>query len=119
MSNPNIARDSSKTFKKGQSGNPKGKPPGALSMTTKIREFLMSEAPDGETYADKLKKAGVLRAITKSDVLFKEIMDRVDGKVVTPTDITSGGEKIVYIPSEVIDKYKLNEAPPSPSEDSQ
>src|SRR3990167_3200552 len=94
MSNPNIAKDSKKTWKKGQSGNPKGKPVGALSMTTKIKEFLMTQANDGETYADKLRKATVLRAITKSDVLVKEILDRVDGKVLQPTDITSGGEKL-------------------------
>ena len=81
-------------FKKGKSGNPKGKPLGALSMTTKIKEFLMTTASDGETYADKLRKATVLRAITKSDVLVKEILDRMDGKVVQPTDITSGGKPI-------------------------
>ena len=81
-------------FKKGQSGNPKGRPEGALSMTTKIKEFLMELGKDGETNGDKLKRAIVLRAITKSDVLAKEILDRVDGKVVQPTDITSGGEKL-------------------------
>ena len=86
-----------KQFKKGQSGNPKGKPVGALSMTTKIREFLMEYGKDGETNADKLKRAMVLRAITKSDVLAKEILDRIDGKVVQPTDITSGGKPIGQI----------------------
>ena len=64
-----------KPFKKGKSGNPKGKPAGTLSMTTKIREFLMEYGKDGETNADKLKRAMVLRAITKSDVLAKEILD--------------------------------------------
>ena len=68
-------------FKKGKSGNPKGKPVGALSMTTKIKEFLMELGKDGETNADKLKRAIVLRAITKSDVLAKEILARVDGNV--------------------------------------
>src|SRR3990167_6183557 len=83
-----------KPFKKGKSGNPKGKPAGTLSMTTKIREFLMEYGKDGETNADKLKRAMVLRAITKSDVLAKEILDRIDGKVVQPTDITTNGEAI-------------------------
>ena len=83
-----------KPFKKGKSGNPKGKPAGTLSMTTKIREFLMEYGKDGETNADKLKRAMVLRAITKSDVLAKEILDRIDGKVVQPTDITTGGKPI-------------------------
>ena len=87
MSYP-IEKSKPTQFKKGKSGNPKGKPVGALSMTTKIREFLMEFGKDGETNADKLKRAIVLRAITKSDVMAKEIMDRVDGKVPTKTELT-------------------------------
>jgi len=86
-----------KQFKKGVSGNPKGKVAGTLSMTTKIREFLMTTASDGETYADKLRKATVLRAITKSDVLVKEILDRMDGKVVQPTDLGEIISKVISI----------------------
>jgi len=75
-------------FRKGKDKrrNLKGKPVGALSMTTKIREFLMEYGKDGETNADKLKRAMVLRAITKSDVLAKEILDRIDGKVPLPVE---------------------------------
>lgn len=81
-------------FKKGQSGNPKGKPVGTLSLTNRIKEFLLEKAKDGETYEEKLRKAIVLRAITKSDVLVKEILERVDGKVMQQTDITSGGKPL-------------------------
>src|SRR3990167_11146815 len=83
-------------FKKGKDPrrNLKGKPVGAFSMTKLIREYLLEIAKDGETHASKLKRAIVLRAITKSDVLAKEILDRMDGKVVQPTDITSGGKPI-------------------------
>jgi hypothetical protein len=91
MSNPNP---SPKTrFKKGQSGNPKGKAPGTFSLTTAIKEYLLQQAKDGETYGDKLKKAAVLRAIAKSDVLTKEIWERMDGKVAQPTDIN--GEIVI------------------------
>ena len=85
-----------KPFKKGKDKrrNLKGKPVGTLSMTKLIREYLLEIAKDGETHASKLKRAIVLRAITKSDVLAKEILDRMDGKVVQPTDITSGGKPI-------------------------
>jgi len=84
-------------FKKGQSGNPKGKPVGALSMTTKIKEYLMERNKDGETNADKLKRAIVMRAIVKSDVMAKEILDRVDGKVVQPFEANIKVEKLEEI----------------------
>ena len=83
-------------FKKGVSGNPKGKPKGAFSLTTKVKEFLLEKAKDGETYGEKLKKAAVLRAMTKSDPLMKEIWDRLDGKVPQQNDITSGGQPIDF-----------------------
>jgi len=92
----NIA--SLQPFKKGKdkrrntTGLNKGK--GKLSMVKLIIEYLQEKAKDGETNADKLKRAMVLRAITKSDVLAKEILDRIDGKVPQPTDITSGGKPI-------------------------
>lgn len=94
MSNKNPSPTT--RFKKGVSGNPNGKPPGTLSMTNKIKEFLLEMGKDGETHGDKLKRAIVLRAITKSDVLAKEILDRVDGKVPQQTDVTSGGKPISF-----------------------
>lgn len=105
MSNPNIARDSSKTFKKGQSGNPKGKKPGTVSLTTAIKKFLISEATDGETYESKLSRAIVLRALSKSDVLAKELLDRTDGKVTQPI----GGDPdhpIVIKPLSTLDELR-------------
>lgn len=83
-----------KQFKKGESGNPAGRPVGSVSLTRAVKEYLLEKAKDGETYEDKLKKAAVLRAIAKSDVLMKEIWDRMDGKVPQQTDITSGGKPI-------------------------
>ena|SRR3990167_2214659 len=70
-----------KGFKKGQSGNPKGRPIGAFSLTTAVKAYLLEHYKDGKTYGDKLKEAAVIRAITKSDVLLKEIWDRTDGKI--------------------------------------
>ena len=98
-----------KRFKKGESGNPKGRPVGSFSLTRAVKEYLLEMAKDGESYGDKLKKAAVLRAITKSDVLAKEIWDRVDGKVPQQTDITSRGERIEGINYIVPSSKKLDE----------
>ena len=96
-----------KPFKKGVSGNPKGKAVGTLSMTTKIREFLMEYGKDGETNADKLKRSMVLRAITKSDVLAKEILDRIDGKVPLPVEGKIEGNLIIQLSEVVAKKYDI------------
>ena len=68
---------------------------GHFSLTRAVKEYLLEQSHDGETYGDKLKKAAVLRAIGKSDVLMKEIWDRTDGKVVTP--IEHSGELKSYV----------------------
>src|SRR3990167_8578323 len=79
-----------KPFKKGKDPrrNTTGLNKGALSMTTKIKEFLMEFNKDGESNADKLKRAIVMRAIVKSDVMAKENLDRVDGKVSQPSEVS-------------------------------
>lgn len=88
-----------KPFAKGDDPrrNLDGRPVGSFSLTKKIREYLEEEAPDGQTYGDKLKKAAVLRAISKSDTLMKEIWDRTDGRVPNQTDITSAGKQLTII----------------------
>ena len=92
-------------FKKGVSGNPKGKVAGTLSMTKLIREYLLEIAKNGETNASKLKRAIVRRAITKSDVLAKEILDRMDGKVVQPTDLR--GSLVIELSKEIAEKNNV------------
>ena len=81
-------------FKKGEDPrrNVTGLNAGSGSMTAGVKRFLQSRGKDGKTYGEKLEEAAVLRAINKSDVMAKEIWDRVDGKV--PQDFTSGGEPI-------------------------
>lgn len=75
-------------FKKGKSGNPHGRPKGSFSLTKAVKEFLLERAKNGKTYGDNLKEAAVLRAIAKSDVLMKEIWDRVDGSTKQSVDIS-------------------------------
>lgn len=105
MSNP----ASLKPFKKGKDPrrNTTGQNKGSFSMTTKVREFLLEKAKDGETYGDKLKRAAILRAINKSDVMAKEIWDRVDGKVPMPITGADGAPLLIQISKEIAEKHNV------------
>jgi len=107
MSNP----ASLKPFKKGKDPrrNSTGLNKGSGWFKTGIVKFMRQKAKDGEKYEDKFFKAAGLRAITKSDVLVKEINERIDGRVIQPTDITSQGERIEGINYIVPSKKKPDE----------
>lgn len=68
-------------FKKGQSGNPKGRPPGSVSITTEIKKRLQ-EMPDGQkkTYLEllinRILKLGV---VDGNEQMIKVIWNYVDG----------------------------------------
>lgn len=83
-------------FKPGRSGNPGGRTKG---MSDQVKKFLTRKVPkdpEGRLYLEKLVEAMVKRAIKKSDVLMKEIFDRVEGKVPTnPAEAAQYGVKII------------------------
>jgi hypothetical protein len=68
-------------WKKGQSGNPGGRPKG---LTARLRELL---ADDVSTKRGTMKRsdvfllAGIMRAIARSDAIWKEILARMDGPI--------------------------------------
>ncbi len=79
-------------FKKGQSGNPKGKPKGTLSVVAALKKKLQ-EIPDDpsnkerRSYLDILILKIIKKAITGEDVaMIKDIIDRVDGKPKQPIE---------------------------------
>ena len=63
-----------------------GKGDKKVRLTDELIVFLNSPASDKELYKDKFTRAGVLRAIARSDTLWKEIIERIDGKVATPIE---------------------------------
>lgn len=67
-------------FVKGQSGNPKGRTPGSISLVDILRRKL-GEVPPGtdNTRAEALVDAYLADVMLKPD-LKKDVFDRIDGK---------------------------------------
>ena len=88
-------------WKPGQSGNPKGRPPGVLSLTASLKEVaswpvppsvlkqyqtLFPALPNNATCVQVLAVRNMVKAmdIKTGDVMAKEIWERIDGKVPLP-----------------------------------
>jgi len=85
-------RDEKGRFIKGVSGNPKGRPPGSISITAEIKKKL-EEVPAGEkkTYLEALILKILKRAIVdESDSMIKEIWNYIDGKPKERKEVEGG-----------------------------
>ncbi len=82
-------------YKKGQSGNPNGRPKGSISMKTYIKNKLA-------TMTDEEREI-FLEGIDK-----KVLWEMGEGKAEARTDVTSGGEKIAPILIKFIDEDSRN-----------
>jgi len=83
-------------FKKGQSGNPKGRPLGSKNFTTDFDEVVeeiakLNNISPSEARKILLKKA-YLEAKEGSFPFYKDIQDRYYGKAPESIDITTGGK---------------------------
>ncbi len=70
-------------WKKGQSGNPKGKPKGTRNRSTIVRELLETKATDGEEgqIVDQLVLALVEKALNGDVPAARELFDSAYGKI--------------------------------------
>ncbi len=77
-------------FKKGQSGNPKGRPKGAKSMTTRLKRILnrkikyqnpITEVEEEDKIINHLVDVLISKALSGEDKALLEILNRIDGKV--------------------------------------
>ena len=104
-----------KPFKKGQSGNPAGRPLGSISITTEIKKKLQ-EVPDGQkkTYLEllinRILKLGV---VDGNEQMIKAIWNYIDGLPAQKLDL--GGNLIINVEKEVAEKY-ANTKPKNNSE---
>ena len=109
-------------WKQGQSGNPKGRPKKDVSLTSLLKKYLDSIPDvkiDNKTNTDKtwrelIVQAWLVGSYKGNATLFKELLERVDGKVVQP--ITGGeGEPLmapivnVYMPDGTVVKPPRND----------
>ena len=81
-------------WKPGQSGNPGGRPKGGLKDYDR-KKFVDMTNEEKEKFLERLSP---------------ELRYRMaEGNPAQDTDITSGGEKITFLPSELQEKYSLKE----------
>jgi hypothetical protein len=77
-----------KIFKKGVSGNPKGRPIGSLSLRDRMKKFLELDVqvamPDGtitsQTVLDSVILSLLAQALKGNTIAIKEVLDRNFGK---------------------------------------
>jgi hypothetical protein len=72
-------------FQKGQSGNPKGRPPAGQSFAEKLRAELAKAHQPGQTKFDRLIEVATALALDGNLQAVLWIADRTDGKVVATT----------------------------------
>lgn len=73
----NLRKNQGYKWKKGQSGNPKGRPKGTLSLTSQLKKYLEADPLRVESLVVALYDM----ALTGNYQAMNEIFNRVDGKV--------------------------------------
>ena len=98
---PGKTPEGAKPFKPGKSGNPKGRPKGARSLSTILREML--EEPidivvDGKKERREFREVFIRKLLKKANDgdmrAIQEIFDRVEGKAQQKIDHTTDGKAI-------------------------
>ena len=78
-------------FPKGKSGNPRGRPQGAYSLSDLLRRALKKRTPDGKTRAWHLlqKMLAAFEADPTNAAIAKLIFDRMDGPLDSHVTVTA------------------------------
>lgn len=83
------------TFKPGQSGNPKGRPKGSKSMTTRLRDALLAQDVDGAQLMDDIIIVAVKLARAGDPKMIQFLWERLEGKAIQPTSEVKDWDKIL------------------------
>ena len=110
-------RDENGRLLPGNTANPNGRPKGSFSLVEMIKNKLQEQAKDKDkTYAEYFIDQLIKKTVVDGDVtMMRDMINRVDGMPKQQTDITSNGQSILLMPSELIQKH---EVPSSPESDS-
>lgn len=105
-------------FVKGNPGG--GRPNGSLDFKTKWHIFIDKVAKQNdmtpEQIDEQLLAVGFKKAKEGDYSFYRDIHDRVYGKPMQPTDITSKGERVLVMPPELINKNETDTSPEPHSE---
>jgi len=98
-------------FKKGQSGNSKGRPKGSLSLVSLLKEelekFIKGGKKEKVTYAKALIRKVLKKAIVDEDIqMMKDILNRVDGMPKQSVEVENEGLNVII--SYADEKHKPN-----------
>ena len=96
-------------WKPGESGNPKGRPEGTISLTSMIKKKLELLSPDGKRQAIEVLADNIIQdALDSSDNMRKLVWNYLDGLPKFSGDFTSGGEPlgVIFLPRRKQDENK-------------
>lgn len=77
-----------KPFKKGQSGNANGRPKGAVSVKTRLKQIFRENPEKFEAFVERY---------LNNDKNEKHVVEMLDGKPVQPVDNKHEGELIIKL----------------------
>jgi len=104
MANPNIKP----RWKKGESGNPAGRPKGARNYRTLFREAYVAIARDLKLGKDpdallvEILKRGIKEALKGNYPFYKDIMDRLYGKPKSETSVNLREERLAELEEKLL-----------------
>jgi hypothetical protein len=94
-----------KPFKKGVSGNPKGRPKGVQNSTTRLRRILeltqkkknpVTGDIEDFSVAEQMDMALINKALRGDVIAYREIIDRLEGKAKQSVEVTEKTIKVLH-----------------------
>lgn len=93
-----VERNPDGTIKKGTVLNPNGRPQGSLDFKTKWYKMIEKIAQANDITPDEVEleliKVGYKKAKEGDYSFYRDAMDRIHGKPMQPTDITTNGKDL-------------------------
>jgi hypothetical protein len=105
---PNYNPSPATRFKKGESGNPAGRPKGSRNYKTLFREAYVAIAKDLRLGKDpdvllvEILKRGIKEALKGNYPFYKDIMDRLYGKPKSETNVSLSEEKLADLEEKLL-----------------